>query len=358
VDLTSSNPTRVGIADDDSWVELLARAQCTVYEPAPFGIAAARAAVAEHLTNTGLAVDPEQVVLCASTSEAYSFLFKLLTDPGDSILFPRPSYPLLEHLAAFEQLRLAHYSIDYDGSYFIDRESTRRASCARCKALVLVSPNNPTGSCTTVEEFQAVSGLGIPLISDEVFADYPLQADSGPIPSVLCAQSGLVFSRGGLSKAAGLPQLKLAWIVVGGPLPIRSEALARLELICDTFLSVNTPVQVALPELLKRGAGRRVCIQQRLKANLDLLTRRVRGTPVSLRAPQGGWSVVLQLPKLGVDDWALHLLTQAHVLVQPGWFYDDPHEGVIVLSLLTCESDFAEGLDRLLIAVAQLDRPG
>ena len=350
LDLTLSNPTRAGIFDDESWVTHLARSQSATYEPAPLGLKSARSAVARYLRQKGIVADVEQIVLCASTSEAYSYLFKLLTDPGDTVLFPRPSYPLLEHLATLENVRLSHYNIRYDGAYYIDTDSVKRGLSGSCKAIVLVSPNNPTGSCTSDQELETLAASGVPLISDEVFADFPLRPSQGPISTVLSAQSSLAFSLGGLSKTAGLPQLKLGWIVVGGPERIRREAVARLELICDTFLSLNTPVQVALPELLEHSTQRRARIQERLLHNYQLLEQRVRDTPVSLRATQGGWSAVLQLPNLALEDWSLHLLTQANLLVQPGWFYDDSQEGIVVVSLLTPEHEFSEGLERLVSA--------
>jgi alanine-synthesizing transaminase len=345
VDLTLSNPTDSGLFEDDSWLRHLAQTQSATYRPAPFGLESARAAVASSYGNKGISIDPAQVVLCASTSEAYSFLFKLLTDPGDRVLFPRPSYPLLEHLAAFEQVHLAHYAIRYDGSYYIDTDSVRGALGARCRAIVLVSPNNPTGSCVSLEELAALSECQVPLISDEVFADYPLQASQNAIVSALSAKSSLVFSLGGLSKSAGLPQLKLAWIVVGGPTELRNQALSRLELICDTFLSLNTPVQVALPQLLDLGAQRQARIQQRLLRNYAELTRLLESSPISMRSSQGGWTVVLQLPNLSIDE--------SHLLVQPGWFYDDTQEGIVVVSLLTPENQFDEGISRLVRTVAR-----
>lgn len=348
LDLTVSNPTELGLFADESWLLTLAEPASAIYRPAPLGIESARLAVAEYLRKRGSAVEPEQIVLCASTSEAYSFLFKLLADPEDTILFPRPSYPLLEHLADLERVRLASYAIAYDGSYYIDIDSVRSRMTGRCKGIVLVSPNNPTGSCTSAAELRALADFGVPLISDEVFAEYPLQPEGAIGTALSATTSSLVFALGGLSKMAGLPQLKLAWIVVAGPEVMRRMALERLELICDTFLSVNTPVQVALPRLLEVGAQRRARIHQRLLKNHQSLHRRLRGTPVSARIAQGGWSAVLQLPRLASEDWALRILSRERVLVQPGWFYDDPHEGIVVVSLLTPEQDFLQGLERVL----------
>lgn len=352
VDLTISNPTTAGLFDDTTWTDLLIQPQGALYEPEPFGLEAARTAVAQTYRAKGYSVGAEQVVLCASTSDAYSYLFKLLADPGDSIAFPRPSYPLLEHLAALEAVNLVNYGICYDGAYYIDINSVRAAARAGCKAIVLVSPNNPTGSCTTLDDLNVLSELGVPIISDEVFGDYPLQRQSA-IPSVLGVQTNLVFSLGGLSKCAGLPQVKVAWIVVAGPSKVRQAALARLELIGDTFLSTSTPAQLALPALLDVGELRRTTIQRRIMRNYERLSRCLGKTPVSVRTSQGGWTTVLHLPNISCDDWALRLLVQAHLVVQPGWFYDDPQTGIIVVSLLTPEAQFDEGIERILTEVAR-----
>ncbi len=348
LDLTRSNPTSVGLFDDTAWLGALAEPEGAVYQPTPLGIESARSAVAEYLGGRGTPVDPDQIVLCASTSEAYSLLFKLLANPGDTILIPRPSYPLLEHLADLECVRLAHYAIRYDGSYYIATESVRQGVSESCRAIVLVSPNNPTGSCTSDSELATLGSLGVPLISDEVFAEYPLDPSSGSLGTALCSPSTLVFCLGGLSKSAALPQLKLAWIVVGGSQPARREALDRLEIMCDTFLSVSSPVQVALPRLLETGKHRQAAVLRRVQSNYQALRERVRNTPVTLRTAQGGWTAMLQLPRLGGEDWAVRLLNRAHVLVQPGWFYDEPHDGIVVVSLLSPERELAEGVERLL----------
>ncbi len=315
----------------------------------------ARKAVAQIYAAKGLSVHPEQVVLCASTSEAYTWLFKLLTDPGEQILVPRPSYPLLEHLARWEDVHLTHYSISYDGAYFVDLNSLRQACSPTTRAVVLVSPNNPTGSYTRRSELSAVVDLAVPIISDEVFADYPLSPVAPEVPSALVAESSLVFALGGLSKSLAWPQLKLAWIVVAGPGNLRSEALCRLELIADSYLSPNTPVQVALPELLDQGAQRHAQVKQRLSQNYAALARLVQDSPVSLCPIQGGWSAVLRLPLTTAQDWAALLLEQQHLLVQPGWFYDFAEDGIVIVSLLTPEANFAEGITRLLNCVSTLD---
>jgi aspartate/methionine/tyrosine aminotransferase len=354
LDLTSTNPTEVGLFDDCSWLSLLKRPAGALYQPAAFGLMSARRAVAQMYAAKGLSVVPEQVVLCASTSEAYSWLFKLLTDPGEQILVPRPSYPLLEHLARWEDVHLAHYAISYDGAYFVDLNSLRQACSPTTRAVVLVSPNNPTGSYTRRSELGAIVDLDVPIISDEVFADYPLSSVVPEVPSALVAESSLVFALGGLSKSLAWPQLKLAWIIVAGPTNLRSEALCRLELIADSYLSPNTPVQVALPELLDQGAQRHAQVQQRLRQNYAALTRLIQGSPVSLRPIQGGWSAVLRLPLTAVQEWAALLLEEQHLVVQPGWFYDFAEDGIVIVSLLTPEASFAEGISRLLHCVSTL----
>jgi hypothetical protein len=347
LDLTSSNPTEVGLFDDESWLVALSKAEGSHYRPEPFGLLSARQAVAEHYATIGLRIDPQQVVLCGSTSEAYSWIFKLLTDPGETILVPRPSYPLLEHLATFSDARTLQYTVGYDGAYYIDIDSVQKQVTRQTKALVLISPNNPTGSFTRRAELDALLQFDIPIISDEVFSDYCLMPSHPDLESSLVAESSLVFALGGLSKSCALPQLKLAWIVVGGKKNLREQALGRLELIADTFLSPNTPVQVALPELLDFGAQRHAQVKRRLLRNAATLRQLTENSAVNVWPAQGGWSAVLRLPLTVSEDWALLLLDELHVLVQPGWFYDFTDDRIVVVSLLTEESDFARGIERL-----------
>jgi alanine-synthesizing transaminase len=350
LDLTASNPTEVGLFADESWLRLLSKSESARYRPEPFGLASARAAVAEAYAARGLHVEPSQVILSSSTSEAYSWVFALLCDPGDSILTPAPSYPLLHHLASLAHVRPRTYGIGYDGAYFIDLDSVRANLEPSTRAIVLISPNNPTGSFTRSDELEALEALSLPIISDEVFADFCLQPKPPDIPSALLAKHSLVFALGGLSKAYGWPQLKLAWIVVHGPVEQRREALARLELIADTFLSVNTPVQEALADLVAFGRDRQQRISQRLLANWRTVERLTADSPVTARPVQGGWSSVLCLPLTEPGDWATALIEREHVLVQPGWFYDFDDDRLIVLSLLTPEADFTEGVTRIVNA--------
>ncbi len=346
-DLTPTNPTEVGLFDNDNWLPALSAVESAHYRPEPFGLLSARQAVTRYYATKGLHIDPRQVVLCGSTSEAYSWIFKLLTDPGESILIPRPSYPLLEHLASYSDARTAQYMIGYDGAYYIDIDSIKEQVSRQTKALVLISPNNPTGSFTRRAELDALLQLNIPIISDEVFSDYCLMASRPDLPSALVADTSLVFALGGLSKSCALPQLKLAWMVVGGQAELREQALIRLELIADTFLSPNTPVQVALPQLLDFGAQRHAQVKQRLHCNAATLRQLTANSAVDVLPAQGGWSAALKLPLTVSEDWALLLLEELHVLVQPGWFYDFTDDRIVVVSLLTRENDFAHGIERL-----------
>ena len=352
LDLTGTNPTDAGLFSDDSWLAHLANPQSARYQPEPLGLTSARAAVAEIYAKKGLTVDPRQVVLCSSTSEAYSWIFNLHCEGGDEVLVPAPSYPLLEHLTDFAGLQSVQYSIGYDGAYFVDLDSVRRQVTPRTKALVLISPNNPTGSFTRQSELQALLEFEVPIISDEVFSDYCLMPSPPDLQSALVADGSLVFALGGLSKAFAWPQLKLAWIVVGGSEILREQALARIEIIADSYLSPNTPVQVALPALLDFGAKRQMQVKQRLRRNRETLVQLTKDTVVSVRPVLGGWSAVLSLPLTTSADWATVLLERQQLIVQPGWFYDFADDRIVVVSLLTEESAFAEGIRRLITGAA------
>lgn len=348
LDLTVSNPTRVGIPYADNVAGALARsAEVLRYEAEAFGLASAREAVSELWRERGLAVSPERVALTASTSEAYAFVFKLLCDPGDEVLVPAPSYPLLAELGRVESVRLVPYELGYDGAWFVDVAEVRRRMSERSRAIVLVTPNNPTGTYLKRDELARLSALGLPLVSDEVFGDYALREDARRARSVLEANEGLVIALDGLSKAAALPQMKLAWMTLGGTASLVGEALERLELVLDAFLSPGTPVQRALPELIASRAVARDAILARLRSNLATLERARRGSAVSLLPVEGGWYAVLRVPAtLGDEEWALRLLA-AGVLVQPGYFFDFGAEPHLVVSLLTEPEPFAAGVERL-----------
>ena len=245
LDLTESNPTRASIPYDRSAIlSALALSSSLRYEPSPFGLPSAREAVALDLSLHGIHVDAGRIALTASTSEAYAFVFKLLCDAGDEVLVPRPSYPLFEHLARLESVRAVPYRLAYDGAWYVDLPSVRAAISTRSRAIVVVSPNNPTGSYLKTPELEDLASLGLPLVSDEVFARYPLRVDGRRARTALEATPGnLIFALGGLSKLAALPQAKVAWMAIGGRAPDVEAALAHLEVIADAFLSVGTPVQ-------------------------------------------------------------------------------------------------------------------
>jgi len=358
VDLTVSNPTEAGIPYDASGIlGALAHPRALIYEPQSFGLASAREAAAREVSNlAGTPVDASDVVLTASTSEAYAFLLKLLCDPGDEVLIPQPSYPLFEHLGAFEAVRLVPYPLAYDGAWHIDFDGLRRAIGPRTRAVLVVNPNNPTGSFLKRDELSALAALGLPIVSDEVFASYVLDDDSARTRSVLESSDALVFSLGGLSKLAALPQMKVAWTVVGGPEPLKREALIRLELIADTFLSVGTPVQHALPILLATRGSAHDAIVQRTRANLAHLRAALARaeSPATLLRAEGGWYATLRLPRTRPEEtWVLDWLEKDHVYVYPGAFFEFSDEPFVVLSLLTPETNFAKGIARIIDRVAE-----
>ncbi len=357
VDLTETNPTAVGLTQAVDLPASLASNEALRYEPSARGLASARGAVAQDYARRGVAVDPDQIVLTASTSEAYAFLFKTLCDPGDSVLVPQPSYPLFEFLARLESVTVIPYPLRYGGGWQVDRGSLREALTPRCRAIVVVHPNNPTGSFIQRSEADELDSLcaarGLALISDEVFADYVFADGGAELPSLASFESAACFTLGGLSKSCGLPQLKLGWIAVHGPATLRAEALARLETVADTFLSVGTPVQLALPALLARLPELQAPIRERVCANRALLRQALPpDAPLSLLACEGGWSAVLRVPAtLSEEQMVLRLLDEQALLVHPGYFFDFASEAFLVLSLLPAPAAFAEGVRRLRVAI-------
>jgi hypothetical protein len=346
LDLTESNPTRAGIAYP--WAEIRRSFEVDSllqYAPDPRGGKVARAAVAGYYRERGAEVDPEDLFLTASTSEAYSFLFKLLCDAGDEVLVPRPSYPLFEFLAALDAVKAVSYALRYDGAWHIDLEAPLSE---KTRAVVAVHPNNPTGSYVDREDRERLLGLGIPLIVDEVFLDFPLSTAGGR--TFADSNDGLVFVLSGLSKLAGLPQMKLGWIAIAGERDRRKEAALRLEHIADSYLSVGTPVQVAAPELLNLSPEVRRLISERTRRNLETLKREVSSAPaVTLAIPEGGWYAPLRLPAVKTsEEWALSLLEEESVYVHPGSFFGFEVEAYVVVSLLTPEEVFDEGTRRIL----------
>jgi alanine-synthesizing transaminase len=356
VDLTGSNPTHAGIAYPPSLLAPLSSAAALSYDPDPRGLAVAREAVAADARRRSAVVDPAHVVLTASTSESYSWLFKLLCDPGQCVLVPRPSYPLFEHLTQLEGLRAVPYDLEYHGRWEIDFE-TLAAAPADARALLLVSPNNPTGHFVSARQAEHLTRLcrarGWALIADEVFADYPLEA-TAPFTDLAGRLDVLTFTLGGASKSLGLPQVKLGWMVVGGPPRERDAALHALELVADTFLSVGTPVQVAAPVLLHAAAPIRAAIHDRIRSNLAILRRAAALCPSCTVLPvEGGWSAVVRVPATRSEEaLVLDLLQRERILVHPGYFFDFVREAYLVVSLLPPRDVFAEAIGRVLGFVA------
>jgi aspartate/methionine/tyrosine aminotransferase len=352
VDLTETNPTGAGFDYPKTILEPLADPRALEYDAQPLGLWSARAAVAADFRRRGIVISADRVALTSSTSEAYALLFKLLCDAGDAVLVPHPSYPLFEHLTQLESVTAIPYALEYHGSWRIDIDSIARAATERVRAILIVSPNNPTGSFLHADDLEALSALaatkGWAIIGDEVFADYPLD----PAPSathVLAGADVLTFSLGGLSKSAGLPQLKLGWIGFGGPPAKVDAALTAYEVIADTYLSVSTPVQAAAAELIESGTAIRAQIHARVRRNLESLRALASGYPsIDVLKVEGGWSAVLQVPQLRSEEaLVLELLERDHVLVHPGFFFDFTREAFIVISLLIEPATF----DRAVAAV-------
>lgn len=356
IDLTQSNPTRAGIPYPADLLAPLAHPGGLVYEPHPLGSEEARAAVAADYARRGLRVASGRIVLTASTSEAYSLLFKILCEPGDEVLVPRPSYPLFEHLTRLDAVTAVPYDLEFHGRWSLDLARLERAMTARTRAVLAVSPNNPTGTFVTRDEMAVLDQLcaarGAAIIVDEVFADYPLSDGAGrPVPGTpLACREALAFSLGGLSKTIGLPQAKLAWMAVAGPDVLADAAVGRLEFACDSYLSVSTPVQRAAGPLLVAGAPVRVAIHDRVVANFRHLRTLVSAMPeCQVLDADGGWYAVLQVPSLGTEEeLTLELLTTHGILVHPGYFFDFPRESFLVVSLLTPAGEFGEGVGRIL----------
>lgn len=344
-DLTASNPTRVQLElDDDAVRETISAADATTYRPHPRGLVSARHALGEELD-----WNPEHLALTATTSEAYSFLIKLFCDPGDHVLIPEPSYPLLSMLARLEGVVAVPYGLRYDGEWHIDREAFVERFDSRVRLLLAVSPNNPTGAYLSTDEMEFLLSHGLPVVLDEVFAAYDLRCDQPSPLRHTRTHAGLLLALGGLSKAAALPQLKLSWIAASGEENEVERALSQLDVITDTYLSANEVSQRALPSLLSTAAAeRRSRVFERLQQNRRTALALQHDVPeISLLPVQGGWHQVLRLPRLmSEEQWVLAFLDRG-VLVQPGWFYDFPDEAWIVVSLLTSPYAFAEGLRRL-----------
>ena len=349
LDLTESNPTAAGFTyPADALLEALADPRSLCYEPQPAGLPEARAAVAGYYRG----LPSGRILLTASTSEAYALLFKLLADPGDEVLVPRPSYPLFEFLAALESVRPVQYPLVYHGCWAIDFGALERLITPRSRALVLVNPNNPTGSFVKKKELDQLVELcrehRLAIISDEVFSDYVFGPNEQRVASLVGVDRVLSFVLSGFSKVLGLPQMKLGWIITGGPQ--WAPAMERLELIADTYLSVGTPVQWAAASLLSRREAIQRQILERVQANRAFLADRIGAdSPWRLLEAEGGWYAVLEAPKIHTEEeWVLGLLRDDNLLVQPGFFFDFDREAYLVVSLLTRSEAFREGIGRIL----------
>ncbi|MDZ7291923.1 MAG: pyridoxal phosphate-dependent aminotransferase [candidate division KSB1 bacterium] len=360
-DLTESNPTVAGFDYPvEEILHALAQPQALCYEPTPRGLLMARQAIAEYYHQRGVHIDPDRVHLTVSTSEAYMFLFKLLTDSGQNVLVPQPSYPLFEFLAGFEGVELVPYQLVYHkarSEWRIDFESIAEAINSLTRAIILVNPNNPTGAFVKRDELAELNRLcaehGLALIVDEVFFDYVFETEANRMSTLAGNSEVMTFVLSGLSKILGLPQMKLGWIVINGPEDWRLRAQEYLDLIADTYLSVSTPIQHATPYWLKLLPLLQSQISDRVKANLAFLQTQLTNYPnCHLLRPEGGWYVVIEIPSCdSEEEFVLAALEHDNVLVHPGYFFDFPGEGFLVLSLLPKPEFFQEGIRRLLARI-------
>ena len=365
LDLTASNPTVVGLQyREQALLRALADPEALRYQPEPNGLRVARDAIAAYYTERGIKISPDDLILTTSTSEAYSFIFRLLCDPGDSVLVPTPSYPLFDFLADIQDVKLNPYELVYDHGWQMDFTSLRSAieraksETARCRAVLVVHPNNPTGSYLKPHEAQELNRVcaenDLAIIADEVFLDYSLLTER---PVTFSGNDEvLTFTLSGLSKISALPQMKVAWIAIGGPQELRCEARDRLELIADTFLSMNTPIQLAVPALLGERRNIQSQLLQRVRTNLGELDLQLAAQKLCRRLEvEGGWYAVLRVPATSSDEeLAIALLQQRNVLVQPGHFYDFRADRYQVVSLITMPEVFRTGIMRLLEYVATI----
>jgi aspartate/methionine/tyrosine aminotransferase len=355
LDLTASNPTTSGLTFDvEAVLSSLSNPAALTYEPESKGLLVARDAVAGYYAaqSEPVAVSPENIILTTSTSEAYSYAFRLLCEPGDEVLVPQPSYPLFDFLATIQDVRLVPYSLVYDHDWQIDFNSLRYVISPRTRAVIVVHPNNPTGSYVKGSELSELneicSAKDMAIIADEVFLDYPLV---GIAPRTFADNRGaLTFTLSGLSKISGLPQMKVAWMAVSGPSATASDALSRLDVIADTYLSMNAPIQLATPSLLDFRRAFQAQLQARLRANLAELDSQLASQQHCTRlSVESGWYATLRVPVTQSDEeLAIALIEQESVVVHPGHFFDFEQDGFLILSLLTPESVFKEGVRRIL----------
>jgi alanine-synthesizing transaminase len=353
VDLTVSNPTECGFQyDAQSILSALSNPAALNYEPNPRGLEVARRAVAQYYAERGAAVSTHEIFLTTSTSEAYSYVFRALCNPDEELLIPAPSYPLFEFLADIQDVRLARYPLVYDYGWQIDFHALEQAITLRTRGVIVVHPNNPTGHFSKAEEMRWLNEIcaarGIAILADEVFLDFALK---GKQPATFASNSGaLTFTMSGLSKICGLPQMKAAWLIVSGPEPYKTAALSRLEVIADTYLSMNAPIQLAVPAFLGQRREFQRQLLARVNENLTELDNQIaRQKSCSRLEVEGGWNAVIRVPATcSDDDLALELLASKGVYVHPGHLYDFPSVGHVIVSLIVPAEDFARGLDLLL----------
>jgi alanine-synthesizing transaminase len=357
LDLTISNPTRAGLRyDDEAVLQSLASPRAMDYDPQPKGLPSARAAVAAYYeTSHGISLDLERLILTTSTSEGYSFVLRLLCNPGDELLVPKPSYPLFEFLADLQDVKLVPYPLIYDHGWQMDFPSLEKVVTKRSRGVVVVHPNNPTGSYVHPQEQKSLNAFcrehELAVIADEVFLDYA--HDRTGRQSFAANQDVLTFTLSGVSKVSALPQMKVAWVATSGPEAEIEAAQARLEVIADTYLSMNAPIQWAVPALLDQRKTIQQQLLERVLGNLAELDRQLAAQRACQRLTvEGGWYAVLRIPVTQTDEeLAVDLLRRKSVLVHPGHFYDFPGDGYLVLSLITPTPDFAEAVERLLEVV-------
>ncbi len=352
-DLTASNPTSCGfLYDREAILGALSDPAALSYEPNPKGLDSARRSIASYYAARNTQISPEDVLLTTSTSEAYSFIFRALCDPGDELLIPEPSYPLFHFLADIQDVKLVRYRLICDHGWQIDFHALEQAITPRSRGVIVVHPNNPTGQFVKPQELASLneicSSRQMAIIADEVFLDFSL--GENPPLSFAVNRAALTFTLSGLSKISGLPQMKAAWLVTSGPESPKLQALARLEVIADTYLSVNAPIQLALPSFLEQRHAFQQQLLARVRENLVELDHRIAQQESCSRLHlEGGWYAVLRVPATRSDeDLAIDLLTTKNVYVHPGHFYDFPSDGHLIVSLITPERDFAEGILRLL----------
>jgi len=356
LDLTTSNPTDCGfIYDSEAVLRPLSNPAALSYEPDPRGLESARCAIVAYYADRNAHLSGGDILLTTSTSEAYSFVFRTLCNPGDDLLIPAPSYPLFAFLADIQDVKLIRYPFIYDHGWQIDFPALEQIITPRTRGLIVVHPNNPTGHFAKPEEIakldEICSTRRMALIADEVFLDFSLNEKK---PQSFAANRGaLTFTMSGLSKISGLPQMKVAWLVTTGPEPWKTQALARLEVIADTYLSMNAPVQLAIPAFLEQRHSFQAQLLTRVRKNLAGLDRQLAAQKSCSRLHlEGGWYAILRVPATRSDeDLAINLLATKNLYVHPGHFYDFPSDGYLVVSLITPEADFAEGIARLLSAL-------